>query len=306
MTARLDFILTAPAIPMLLVAVVIFLFGWTALVRDRPTAVNVSFYVLTLCAAHWLACTAMVMMSPTEAIAEVWARITYVGICLIPAAVLQFTFALLEQLRLRRSILVTAWTGSAVFVVLFATNPHFITGVWRYPWGFYPRLGVASATFLSFFTILLVASIVALRSSAQLELTGQQKKRVRAFLVALAVGYIACVDYLPSFGVPMIPVGSIAVLGFVVLSIRTIRRFSFADITSDYLAERLMETVQGGVIVADMHGSIRVANPAAERLLGAPGDQLIGSDLQQRLQTADAEVSIATTLLRDHEEMPVG
>ena len=330
--AHLELVVSTPAAAMLAVAFVIFLLGWIALAQARPSAVNASFFAMTLSASIWLGSTAILMMSTTESAAVLWARITYIGVCAIPAAVLQFTFALIGDLRERSRILIATWTTSALFIALFLGTDQFITGVWHYTWGYYARLGVASIAFLAFFGAVLATSLFALHRALHEGQVDQRTKRIASFLVALGVAYAGSIDYLPSFGVGIRPIGWIATFGFVVLAARAMWRFSLADLTPSYLAARLLENVQGGVIIVDMHGVVRVANPAASQMLG--GD-LVGSDLRealkmkrlpasesstfasrghirkrmmtwQRRDGGTVDVELSATLLRDRGELPVG
>ena len=336
MAARLELILGAPALPMFGVAVVIFLLGWFGLARERLSSVNVSFFLLTLSASWWLATTSILMMSAGEATAVMWAHITYIGVCAIPSAMLQFSLALVDQVRQRMRMVIAAWSGTAVFIVLFFTSGDFITGVWRYSWGHYTRLGTASAAFLAFFITLIAASLHTLnRAMKNLELSEQHKKRIAAFLTALAVGSVASVDFLPSFGVAIYPVGYIAAFACIALCGRAIWRFSFADLTPTYLVAQLVESVQGGVVVVDMHGTVRVANPAAAELLASSPEALAGKNLREvltieclpasdsatfirvgrtrnqsttwrRHDGSTVDVSFSATLLRDRDRLPVG
>ena len=333
--ARLELAVSGGAIAMVVVAGIIFLLGWIALVRERVTAVNFSFFILTWCAAIWLGATAMGMMSTSAATAWMYARIAYIGICAIPAAVFQFSAALAGPLRPRRHTLAATWIASLAFIPLFTLTPFLLTGVWQYSWGYYPRLGIASVAFLLFFCVALVASLHILRAALRTEMTVQQQKRITAFLAALAVGYVGSIDYLPSFGVSIYPIGHIAVLGFIALATRAFVRFRFYDFTPSYLADQLMESVQGGVIVVDTTGAIQLINPAGAELLGARAETLTGTDLRSllhldRLPATDSrtfvrggrarnrtmtwrrrdgssvEVSISATRLRDRDQHPVG
>lgn len=103
--ARLELAVSVPATAMVVVAAAIFLIGWIALVRERPTAVTLSFFILVCCAAIWLGATAIGMMTTTADAALRCARIAYIGICAIPAAVFQFSAALAGPLRTRRNAL---------------------------------------------------------------------------------------------------------------------------------------------------------------------------------------------------------
>src|SRR5437660_1604781 len=83
-------------------------------------------------------------------------------------------------------------------------------------------------------------------------------------------------------GVATVPA---AVLQFTVslLGARAAMRFRLADLTPSLVADMLLETIHGGVIVVDTHGRVRVANDVAADLLGWTQDQLFGADLRKIL-----------------------
>jgi len=328
-------VLSATAVPMLAAAVVILILGSVGVARDRASPVTISFLVLTACASWWLASASLMMMSVQPEATLIWARIVYVGVALLPAAIVQFAFALVEKLRERSVLLAIVWTVSALFATLFATTDLFIAGIYRYDWGSYARLSLSSGAFLIFLGIALVGSVVTLTTAIVTTLSGQQKRRASSFLVALVVGYVGAIDFLPSFGVDILPLGYIAVFGFVALSIHAMHRDRLVDLSPSFVAEQLLDAVQGGVIVVDLRGVIRLANPAAAGLLGDSPESLEGKSLQSLvrrplLPTAQTgtlarvgrtrnkpmtwtrsdghsvEVSVSATLLRDHQQLPAG
>ena len=266
---------------MLLVAAATLILGATVLARERANAVTLSFFILTITVWTWLTGVSLMAMVMTPHAAFDLARFAYVGVTTIPAAVLQFTLALTGGTRRHRALLVGTWFASAAFLGVFLSSRLLLAGTWHYWWGFYPRLAPASALFLLFFGAALARSLVLLgRRHAQ---TGQELRRNRSFFAALAVGYVASIDYLPAFGIGVYPLGFFAILGFLFLAAHASLRFRLADLTSSFVADLLLETIHGGVIVVDTHGRVRVANEVAAELLGWPAEELHGSDLRELL-----------------------
>src|SRR5258706_15497045 len=284
MTLSLELHPTIAALPMLLVAAATLILGATVLARERASAVTLSFFVLTLTIWTWLTAVSLMTMVLTPRAAFDLARIAYVGVSLIPAAVLQFTTALIGATRRHRPLLIATWSASAGFLAMFIATRALLTDTWRYSWGFYPRLAPAAAVFLLFFGAVLARSLHLLaRTRTQ---TGQERRRNSSFFAALAVGYAASLDYLPAFGIALYPIGFLPILGFLVLAARAAMRFRLADLTPSFVADLLLETIHGGVLVVDTHGRVRVANDVAAELLGWKQDELQGADLRQILGVA--------------------
>jgi diguanylate cyclase (GGDEF)-like protein/PAS domain S-box-containing protein len=284
MTLHLELHPTAAALPMLLVAAATLILGASVLARERASAVTLSFFVLTVSVWIWLTGISLMTMAVTAPAAFGLARFAYVGVAMIPAAVLQFTAALTGNTRSRRALLAFAWCGSAAFAGIFLATHAMLAATWRYSWGYYPRLAAASALFLLFLVAVLVYSLVLLgRAKAQ---TGQERRRNRSFFGALAVGYVAILDFLPAFGVAIYPLGFLPVLGFILLATRAVVRFRLADLTPSFVADLLLETTHGGVLVVDTHGRVRVANDVAAELLGWTREELKDADLRELLGVA--------------------
>ena len=284
MTLSLELHPTVAAIPMLLVAAATLILGATVLARERASAVTLSFFVLTLTVWTWLTGVSLMTMAVTPRAAYDLARFAYVGVAIVPAAVLQFTVSLIGARRRFRVALIASWCASAAFLGIFLFTRTMLAGTWHYSWGFYPRLAAPSAVFLIFFGVVLGRSLILLgRTGAQ---TGQERRRNSSFFAALAIGYTASVDYLPAFGIAFYPLGFIPILGFLFIAARAAMRFRLADLTPSLVADMLLETIHGGVIVVDTHGRVRVANDVAAELLGWTPDQLFGADLRELLGTS--------------------
>lgn len=284
MTFHLELHPAAAALPMLLVAAATLILGASVLARERAGAVTLSFFVLTVTVWVWLTGISLMAMAVTPSAALGLARFAYAGIALIPTAVLHFSTALTGNTRRRRALLAASWCGSAAFAVVFVSTRAMLSGTWHYWWGYYPRLEAPSALFLAFFAAALGTSLVLLRRArAQ---TGQERRRNVSFFAALAVGYVASIDYLPAFGVALYPLGFIPILGFILLATRAVVRFRLADLTPSFVADLLLETMHGGVLVVDTHGCVRVANDAAADLLGWTRDELNDADLRALLGVA--------------------
>src|SRR5689334_16128123 len=94
-----------PAVPLFLVAASIFILGVAVMARDRASAPSLAFLSLTGSVSIWLFSIAFMMMSGDERTAMFFAKLAYIGVALIPAAVFHFTVALLDQTHERRGAL---------------------------------------------------------------------------------------------------------------------------------------------------------------------------------------------------------
>lgn len=296
MPHAIPLVATPAALPMLLVAIAIFALGLFVLARERASEVTLSFLFLTITVATWLFAVSAMIAVTIPAAAFAFARLSYVGIVLIPAAVLHFTIALLGNTRRWRALVAVNWSCSLVFLLLFTRTRLLLPGTWHYSWGFYPRLAPWSATFLTYFGLALGTSLFLLATTPAR--SAQERRRSVSFLFALAVGYLGCIDYVPAFGIGIFPYGFIAILGFAALSARSILRFRLADLSPSFVADRLLQTMHGGVIVVDTAGIIRLTNQVAAQLLGWPLEEMVDTDLRKLLDVSILPVTDSDSFCR--------
>src|SRR5438874_8788942 len=120
------------ALPTLCVAAAILILGIVVIARERPSAVSLSFFGLTITVSIWLIGVSLTMMSAASRDALLFSRLAYIGVAMIPAAVLHFTIALLDEIRKRRLALIACWIASGAFVALFTATNLLLIGTWHY------------------------------------------------------------------------------------------------------------------------------------------------------------------------------
>jgi diguanylate cyclase (GGDEF)-like protein/PAS domain S-box-containing protein len=332
---ELHFVTGMSGLPMLLMAAAMFVTGVFVLSRERPSPQTWSFLFLAVTVALWLSSLGLLVSSADQPTARTLARCMLGATAFIPAAVLQFTAALLHRGRALRWLLAACWTTSAYFSAIFVSTNRLLGGVWHYSWGFYPRLERLSATFLTYFVIVLAGSLLLLAAAQKSESSEQEAKRIRSFIFALGVGYLGSIDWLPAFGLDFYPSGFVAIAAFIGLAVDTIHRFRLSDLSPGIVAGQLLKTMEGGVIVVDLAGRIRLVNATASALLGHAESEMLGADLGILLQQptlpattsttfsnggrtrnrpmlwrradgTSVEVAVSAVMLRDETEMPMG
>ncbi|HET8627082.1 MAG TPA: ATP-binding protein [Thermomicrobiales bacterium] len=272
-----DYAFNWTALPVLATGIVMASLGVVVAIQERGSRVSLAFLFLTSTAALWLLGVAAMYSTPREATAWQWARIVQVGVVLIPSAILIFTLAVVQRFRRFRA---WAWVSIACSVLAYLgvmLTDQFTTGVRRYSWGFYPQYGPLSVPFLVFFAASTAFSLYLYWAGYRQSPPGSsQQGRLRAFLVALGVGYVGSVDFLAAYGVPLYPFGYIPVGVFIVLSTRAIRRYHLVDITPAFAVNHILAIMADALVVLDRDGVIRVVNPAAGQLFGKPEAELVG------------------------------
>ena len=121
--------------------------------------------------------------------------------------------------------------------------------------------------------------------------SGFEKKRIRALIIAFSVAYLAALDFLPAFGVPIYPVGFFAVAFFVTMMFWSIYRYQLLDPSPESLARNVLATIADSIIVLDADGFIRMVNPKVEELLGYTRDELLQQHFSGFVEPSNVEIA---------------
>jgi len=295
------------ALQTLVVSLAVIVLGIFALIREHGSHVSIVYFVLTLSIGVWLFAFSWMYSAIDSQLAMWWAKVGYVGIGFIPPAVIHFCSLIAQDYeRVRRRVL-ASWMISAVFIALIITTDIQFASLYRYGFGFYPKSRVTGLPFLLYF---FGAMIFALRSFVVWYLGkpkgSAQSVRARMLLIAFAIGYIGAIDFATSFGAQLYPIGYLAIACFIVISMRSLFRYRFMDITPALAARQIFDTMNDALIVLDPDGIVRLVNPATCGLFGLREQELVGKPLSARglddsvfVQKLDSIVRNGT--VRNHE-----
>ena len=297
------------AIPVLLVGLLIGPFGILVVARERGSQVGWLFLGLSLSVGLYLLAAGISYSIEDATVSLWWARAAHVGVSLMPLGVLGATMGILGQVEKRRVVLALAAAITMVFSALAVFTNLFIRGNIAREWGNYPQYGIVGFIFIAYFAAVMVASLFFFWREYRHSTNPVHRRRLRGILIGFGIGYIASVDFLPAIGVDMYAFGYLPILFFLLVIAYVILRFHFTDITPAVASEQILETMHGIVVVADLAGVIRVANPRAQDVLGTKDGALIGTQISSLigLPAKWASPDEIETPIRDYElEIPDG
>lgn len=262
--------------------------GLVVYFREGYSPVSRSYLILMLTVSVWLFSIALVCAAPQDDIAMRWARVTTLGLTLIPAAMFHFvTLALLAQERKKQQI-AAAWISSSFFFALSLGTDYPLQGVYRYPWGYYPNFGPMSTLYLVYFSVILAIVITRLVIENRAASHGSVRwLRARGLLLVIVIAHIAVVDFVGMFGVPLPPVGGAFLIAATALAAGVFWRFRLLDVTPAFAVSTIVDTMSDALLIADPEGVVRHSNAAAARLFGIPQDILEGREVAAVLPSTE-------------------
>ncbi len=250
------------------------------LILERRTPESAYLFFFTLTAAIWLGGFGIAYAAPDADVALRWVRASYLGITFLPAALYRFTVEVLG-IEDRRRVAAALMLGvSALISVLIVGGGLLVPGVIRYPWGWMPRLEGPSLLLTAYVVGGLVAALLEYGAAYRRLPDGERRRRVLWFLVAFGIGSLAAVDYLPSYGVEVPPVGFVGVLVGLSVLAWTVRRYELVDFTPAFASDKILATMSDAVIGWDRERRIRLVNRAVNDVLGYLPEELTGARLE--------------------------
>ncbi|HVS04081.1 MAG TPA: EAL domain-containing protein [Thermoanaerobaculia bacterium] len=270
--------------------------AWVAQ-RERGSHLGLLFLGLALSIAGWVGAHGLTLGAGEPEAALRWARAALAAACLLPALLLHLTALFLQRGSLRHLWVPFAWVVAAVLAVATQGGGGVLRGVARHSWGFYGQLGPWGGAVLLWVTLGVGSCFWMLWTEHASTTLAAERERLAALLSALALGSLACIDFLPAFGYDVYPAGYLAAAGGLAMVGHRALRLRLAAATPPFAAAEVLETIQDAVLVVDFEDRVRLANPAASRLLGMARRELLGTPIGDLIETPQNVGSASDTLL---------
>jgi two-component system, NtrC family, sensor kinase len=213
------------SVPTLVTAILSIALGIFVLRRNK-SFINWTFALCCFLTGYWQTCWTLLFNVSDEGTATVLARLGYSGITFIPIVFFHFIVEFTQNPALRKvSRLFYALGGC--FLILAWTGPHYVAGVYKYSWGFYPKAGALHLVFLG-----LLATMLGLGSSALFayrHAVAEQRLKVNQIsyvIVSTIIYSMASIDFLANYGVRFYPLGmlftnlQVAIIAYAIVQYR--------------------------------------------------------------------------------------
>src|SRR5712691_4152684 len=274
------------AIPPAVTAAVVMGFA-IVIALTRFSRTSMAMFSVSVAVAAWQVARVFTFLAVDSRTALIWARVGCACVPFIAPAVYQFVATILESANHRRIVSVVAWLLAAQFAVLALTTDYLVSDVRRFWWGFYPTYNIAARVLYPLFcgSLLVVTVVDIVRAYPRSK--GTERRRIRLFTIALGIGCLAAIDFLPAYGIAIYPFGWAALLASTAVAIYTITKHGLVAITPALPATEIISTMRDLLLVSDRDGLIRFANNAACAFLGYSREDIIGLQLEDLVVPTD-------------------
>ena len=199
--------MTIYSIPTLATALLSLGLGLFILGRNSKSKLNWTFASWCLLTCYWQTCWTVLFNVHNLQAAESLARLGYSGIIFIPIVFFHFVVEFTKAERARLFSYVFYVLGGLFFVSVWQTS-YFVTGVYLYSWGYYPRGGVLHLIYLAFLLVMLLSGLRLLWQFKRQSLDQPNRLNQTKYIIASTVIYsMAGVDFLANYGFGYYPLG---------------------------------------------------------------------------------------------------
>ncbi len=268
------------AIPALLIAVMALIISLRHLILERFSLAANALAILGVVIASWLVSNFFTYSSNQAAVSIWWAKMSNIGISFIPAGIYHFAVVVLRIDKKHRATIWTGWLLSTLFTIIAIKTDLIVRGVVHYAWGYQgamaPQNLLLIVYMLTFFALGLRHFWIGQKQASP---NSAQHHRIKAYFLAFGIGSLGLVDYLPGLGVPVFPFGSLAIFIALWILETTISRYRLVDISPQFAAQSIIDTMNDALLVLDSEGVIRLVNDPTTRVLGHQARQLMGKNI---------------------------
>ncbi|RJQ44672.1 MAG: hypothetical protein C4538_09875 [Nitrospiraceae bacterium] len=219
------------SLPPLIGAIFSIVLGGFVFLKDRKSDIHISFSLFCLSLFVWLFGYTVTYTINDEQIAVFFARISCTGAMFAAPSCYHFSVSYLNKKRER----VIVWASYFIFLLIAPfsmTSDYFLSGVYKYHWGYYSRAGALHPLYLIIFFAVFIRSFWLLYCGyrERISLSPLKTNQIRYIFYGYITALMGAIDYVPKYGVEFYPFGFLFEIVFVSVIAYSIMRYRVMDI----------------------------------------------------------------------------
>ncbi|MBI3616507.1 MAG: GAF domain-containing protein, partial [Candidatus Omnitrophica bacterium] len=218
------------SIPPLIGAIFSILIGFFVLSKNRHSQNNLSFFFFCLSVFVWLFGYTIVYSTQDATLALFFCRVACAGACFTAPAFYHFSVSFLDLKKERRFVLL-AYLTMGLIASFSLVSPYFLSGTWRYYWGYYSKAGLLHPIYLVIFFGMFGRGFYLLsKEIIKGGHTRTRKLQLQYVFIAYVIALMGAIDYIPKYGVEFYPFGFTLEILFLFIVAYAILRYRLLDI----------------------------------------------------------------------------
>ena len=209
------------------------LLGVFVFLKNKKSVVNATFSLICLSTVWWQFTWFILFNTKDEFLASILVRVGYMGIILIPITFFHFFITFLDKnYRLDKYLLYFSYLFGLLFEISLWTSNYFISGYYKFFWGFYPKASILHPVYLLVLTIISLRILYLLLYSLKQKdkLSPYKYYQIKYFFIALIFYIFSASDFIVNYGVEIYPVGFIFIIVFLSIVGYSIIKYRLMDV----------------------------------------------------------------------------
>ncbi|MBT5856661.1 hypothetical protein HOH87_08540 [bacterium] len=189
---------------------------------------NITFFLLGVTTFFWQVSIAVLFYVSNPELAYIAAKSGYFIIFFLPTCFFHFLVEVSEENQNRKWVYLS-YSIAALMALLDMSNNLFVSGIYSYPWGYYPKAGLLHPFHvLQTCTVASWGLYVVYKKSQRVK--NPLKVQLRYTVVALLIYFLAALDYLGNYGVEIFPPGIFFITASLTIMVYAITKHELMDI----------------------------------------------------------------------------
>lgn len=210
-----------------LVALIFLCYGIYALVDQGYTRISTSFFILCVTTFCWQFGWAVLFQVNDPDLALLIIKLVYLMILFLPTSIYQFLSEICDRQQERRYVYIS-YGFSALLAVFLLGSDLFVSGYYRYFWGYYPKAGTLHPIHVLQTTALAIRSFY-ITYHAQKISFANRRTQIRLCFAILFFFFLSGIDYLCNYGFEFYPPGVIFIAFSLGLFTIAITKYNLLD-----------------------------------------------------------------------------
>ncbi len=218
------------SIPPFITAIIILWLGIVIYIRNKNSRVNQSFFLMAFSTVVWLFFAGVSYSCNRKELADVFVRITNIGVTFISITMFHFITAFLNITKLKKLVIFLYGYGLICSSLILFTD-FLIKDSQQYFWGFYSLAGKLHPVFLIIF-IFQISLCIFLLISHYLKLREDtiRKQQIKYVLIGIFIFDFSSIDFIPNYGISFYPFGYVTTALFVLIFAYSIVKYRLLEI----------------------------------------------------------------------------
>lgn len=217
---------------LILTGIFMLLQGLFVLYQNCRSKAHIAFSLVALSCFIWLTGTALESSSSSVGTGLFWMRYyTNYGVFAIAPSIYFFSVAFSGvQNPTRRLLIIFGYTITLAFSFLISFTDLIFSGMDQFYWGLWPRAGSLRWLYHVYFFLYYLASLWNFYQAYKNEKNALRRKHFALLMLAFSIALLGGIDYLPEFGLEILPMGFVFVISFVFVMFYSIIHYKLLDI----------------------------------------------------------------------------